>query len=123
MIRYIALAAFLAILGLASFAQAEECSTVKAGIAREIGRLKSDRGEKSYCVYARAGQTMKVTVRPISRDLVTQGHVISPNHQVDGGPGGVIFDQKLSEEGRYEIRVGQRYEKKSGEFELSIELK
>jgi hypothetical protein len=123
MIRYIALAAFLAILGLAGLAQAEECLTVKAGIAREIGRLKSDGGEKSYCVYARAGQTMKVTVRPISRDLVTQGHVMSPNHQVDGGPGGVIFDQKLSEEGRYEIRVGQRYEKKSGEFELSIELK
>jgi len=123
MIRCIALAIFLAILGLDGLAQAEECLIVKAGIGREIGRLRSDGGEKSYCVYARAGQTMKVTVRPISRDLVTQGYVISPNHQVDGGPGGVIFDQKLSEQGRYEIRVGQRYEKKSGEFELSIELK
>ena len=98
--------------------------TVKAGIAREIGRLKSDGGEKSYCVYARAGQTMKVTVKPMARDMVTQGHVMSPiSHQIDGGPGGVIFDHKLSEDGRYEIRVGQRYEKKSGEFELSIELK
>ena len=123
MIRCIPLAAFLAALGLANAVQAEECLTVKAGIAREIGQLKSDGREKSYCVYARAGQTMKVTVRPISRDLVTQVHVIFPNHQVDGGPGGVIFHQKLSEEGRYEIRVGQRYEKESGEFELSIELK
>src|SRR5215510_9749451 len=119
MIRSIPLAVFLAVLSLAGVVQAEECLTVKAGIAREIGRLKSDGEEKSYCVYARAGQTMKVTVRPISRDLVTQGHVISPNHQVDGGSGGVIFDQRLSEDGRYEIRVGQRYEKKSGEFELS----
>ena len=124
MIRYIALAAFLAILGLASFAQAEECLTVKAGIAREIGQLTPDEGEKSYCVYARAGQTMKVTVKPVARGLVTQGHVVSPvSHQLDGGPGGVIFDHKLSEDGRYEIRIGQRFERKSGQFELSIELR
>jgi len=124
MIRCIPLAAFSAALGLANVVQAEECLTVKAGIAREIGRLKSDGLEKSYCVYARAGQTMKVTVKPLAPDIVTRGNVISPlSHQNDGGPGGVIFDQKLSEEGRYEIRVGQRYEKKSGEFELSIELK
>ena len=124
MIRCIPLAAFSAALGLANVVQAKECLTVKAGIAREIGRLKSDGGEKSYCVYARAGQTMKVTVKPLAPDMVTRGNVISPlSHQNDGGPGGVIFDQKLSEEGRYEIRVGQRYEKKSGEFELSIELK
>jgi hypothetical protein len=129
MIRCIASTTCLAVLGLASLdrasmVQAEECLTVKAGIAREIGRLKPDGAEKSYCVYARAGQTMKVTVKPVARDLVTQGHVISPvSHQIDGGPGGVIFDHKLSEGGRYEIRIGQRFEKKSGQFELSIELK
>jgi len=117
-------AVFLAVFGLANVAQAEECLTVKAGIAREIGRLKPDGGEKSYCVYARAGQTMKVTIKPLAPDMVTQGSVMSPlSRQNDGGPGGVIFDHKLSEEGRYEIRVGQRFEKKSGEFELSIELK
>jgi hypothetical protein len=124
MIRCIPLAAFSAALAFANVVQAEECLTVKAGIAREIGRLKSDGREKSYCVYARAGQTMKVTVKPLAPDMVTRGNVISPlSHQNDGGPGGVIFDQKLSEKGRYDIRVGQRYEKKSGEFELSIELK
>jgi len=124
MIRCISLAALLAAWGAADAVHAEECLTVKAGIAREIGRLKSDGHEKSYCVYAHAGQTMKVTVRPLARDMVTRGSVVSPlSHQNDGGPGGVIFDQKLSEEGRYEIRIGQRYEKKSGEFELSIELK
>src|SRR5260370_21645220 len=123
MSRCLLLAAFLAVLGLASVVQAEECLTAKAGIAREIGRMKSDGGEKAYCVYARAGQTMKVTVKPLAPDLVTQGSVMSPiTHQNDGGPGGVIFDQKLSEEGRYEIRVGQRHEKKSGKFELTIEL-
>jgi hypothetical protein len=124
MIWRISLTAIVAALSLADLVQAEECLAVKAGIAREIGQLKSDGEEKAYCVYARAGQTMKVTVKPMARDLVTQGHVTSPiSHQVDGGPGGVIFDHKLSEEGRYEIRIGQRFEKKSGEFELSIELK
>jgi hypothetical protein len=120
----IPLTALLATLSLADVVQALECVTVEAGIAREIGQLTSDGAEKSYCVYARAGQTMKVIVKPVAHDLVTQGHVVSPvSHQVDGGPGGVIFDHKLSEDGRYEIRVGQRFEKKSGEFELSIELK
>jgi hypothetical protein len=120
----IPLTALLATLSLAHAVQAEDCLTVKAGTAREIGQLKPDGGEKSYCVYARAGQTMKVTVKPVARDLVTEGHVVSPvSRQVDGGPGGVIFDHKLSEDGRYEIRVGQRFEKKSGRFELSIELK
>ena len=120
----IPLTALLATLSFADVVQAQECLTVKAGIAREIGQLASDGGEKSYCVYARAGQTMKVTVKPVAHDLVTQGQVVSPvSHQVDGGPGGVIFDDKLSEDGRYEIRVGQRFEKKSGQFELSIELK
>jgi hypothetical protein len=124
MVWCIPLTALLATLSLANAVQAEECLTVKAGIAREIGQLKPDGGEKSYCVYARAGQTMKVTVKPVARDLVTQGHVVSPvSRQVDGGPGGVIFDHKLSEDGRYEIRVGQRFEKKSGQFELSIELR
>jgi len=116
--------ALLATLSLADLVQAEECLTVKAGIAREIGQLRPDGGEKSYCIYARAGQTMKVTVKSVARDLVTQGHVVSPvSHQVDGGPGGIVFDHKLSEDGRYEIRVGQRFERKSGKFELSIELK
>ena len=124
MSRCIPLTVFLATFSLAHVVQAEECLTVKAGIAREIGRLKSDGGEKSYCVYARAGQTMKVTVKPLAPNMVTQGNVISPlSHQNDGGPGGVIFDQKVSEGGRYEIHVGQRHEKQSGKFELSIELK
>jgi hypothetical protein len=125
MVRWIPLVAFLAtVLGVADAVQAGECLSLKAGMAREIGRLQPDGGEKSYCVYARPGQTMKVTIKPLAPGIVTQGRVIFPlSHQSDGGPGGVIFNQKLSEEGRYEIRVGQRYEKKSGKFELSIELK
>ncbi len=111
------------VLGVPGGAAAAECLTVKGGMAREIGHLRPGGGEKSYCVYARAGQTMKVTVKPLAPDMVTEGHVVSPSRQEDGGPGGVIFDQKLSEEGRYEIYVGPRFEKKPGAFELSVELK
>jgi hypothetical protein len=39
MCRWIAVVAFSAALILANAAQAEKCLTVKAGIAREIGRL------------------------------------------------------------------------------------
>src|SRR5262249_51864608 len=124
MSRWIAVVVFSAALSFPNVARAEKCLTVKAGTAREIGRLRSDGREKSYCVYARAGQKMKVTVKPLAPDLVTRGYITSPvSDQNDGGPGGVIFNQRLSEEGRYEIHVGQRYEKKTGEFVLSIELK
>ena len=112
-----------AIVGFSSGAQADACLTVKKGAAREIGRFKSGPGEKSYCIYARAGQTMKVTITPLTPDMPTLGHIVFPSRQEDGGPGGVVFDDKLSEEGRYEIYVGRRFEKKAGAFELSVELK
>ena len=112
-----------AIVGFSSGAQADACLTVKKGAAREIGRFKSGPGEKAYCIYARAGQTMKVTITPLTPDMPTLGHIVFPSRQEDGGPGGVVFDDKLSEEGRYEIYVGRRFEKKAGAFELSVELK
>src|SRR5260370_16804847 len=92
MIGCISLTALLATLSLANAVQAQECLTVKAGIAREIGQLTSDGGEKSYCVYALAGQTMKVTFKPVAHNLVTHAHLLSPfTHQVFTVPVGVIF--------------------------------
>jgi hypothetical protein len=115
--------ALLLLLAFAHVAAADECLRVKDGAAREIGRFKSGPGEKSYCVYAHAGQTMKVTVTPLTPDMPTLGHIVFPSRQEDGGPGGVVFDDKLPEEGRYEIHVGRRFEKKAGAFELSVELR
>jgi hypothetical protein len=113
----------LLILTFANMACASECLTVKDGAAHEIGRFKSGPGEISYCVYARAGQTMKVTITPLTPDMVTLGHIVFPSRQQDGGPGGVVFNDKLPEEGRYEIHVGRRFEKKAGAFELLVELR
>ncbi len=115
--------ALLSVLALSNAAYTAECLTVKDGAAREIGRFKSGPGEKSYCVYARAGQTMKVTITPLTPDMPTLGHIVFPSRQEDGGPGGVVFDDTLPEEGRYEIHVGRRFEKKPGAFELSVELR
>jgi hypothetical protein len=122
-LRFAAPFALLLLLAVARAAVADECLTVRHGAAREIGHFKSGPGEKSYCVYARAGQTMKVTIRPLTPDMPTLGHIVFPSRQEDGGPGGVVFDDKLSEEGKYEIHVGRRFEKKAGAFELSVELR
>ena len=117
-------AVFSAALALGNAARAKECLDVNAGIARGHGQLAPDGVEKSYCVYAHAGQTMRVTIKPLTPDLVTKGIIIFPqSHQADGGPGGVVFNGKLPEDGRYEIRVGQRFESRVGEFEMVIELK
>jgi hypothetical protein len=76
----------LAVFGFPETARGGECLAVTAGIAREIGQLTPDGREKSYCVYARAGQTMKVTLTPLAPDLATSGSVISPvSRQNDSG--------------------------------------
>jgi|ERR1700751_2779326 hypothetical protein len=122
--RWSCAAVFSAALALGNVARAKECLDVNAGIALALGELAPDGIEKSYCIYAHAGQTMQVTIKPLTPDLVTKGIIIYPqSHQADGGPGGVIFNGKLPEDGRYEIRVGQRFEPRSGEFEMMIELK
>jgi hypothetical protein len=121
--QWIYVATLTVAFGCRSFVGAAECLDVKGGGAREYGRLPSDGSEKSYCIYAHAGQKMRVTIKPLTPNLVTKGIIIFPlSHHVEGGPGGVVFNGTLQEDGRYEIRVGQRYEAKSGEFEMVIEL-
>ncbi len=123
MIRIVAALSAALLFAPAFVRAADECLTVREGTAREIGRFSPHDREKAYCVHARAGQSMKVTITPLSADMATQGHIVSPSGQEDGGPGGVIFNDRLTEEGRYQIIVGQRLEKMPGAFELSIELR
>jgi hypothetical protein len=122
MIRIVAAVSTVLLFAPGFVGAADECLTVREGTAREIGRFSPHDREKAYCVHGRAGQAMKVTITPLSSDMATQGHIVSPSGQQDGGPGGVIFDDKLTEEGRYEIIVG-RLEKTPGAFELSVELR
>jgi hypothetical protein len=79
---------------------------------------------RSYCVSASRGQLMRVTIVPRTPDLHTQGNVRFPNGDLaPGAPGGVILDEQVTQSGEYHIRVGQRFnEKKTGEFEVIVEL-
>jgi hypothetical protein len=91
---------------------------------RLIGEFTAESPEKLYCVFARRGQRMRVTVVPQTPDLNTQGNVRYPRTDLQpGGPGGVILNEQLPDDGIYRNRIAQRFgEKKPGRFELIIEL-
>jgi hypothetical protein len=106
--------------------QSVQCVDLSRG-----GRAVHFRGEfarnayvRSYCVSAGRGQRMRVTIVPRTPELHTQGNVRFPNGDLaPGAPGGVILDEQVTQSGEYHIRVGQRFnEKKTGEFEVIVEL-
>src|SRR5262245_6355577 len=105
--------------------ETEDCERVSLvqGTVRLIGTLTVERPEGFYCVFGQRGQHMKITIKPQTPDLNTVGNVRFPLGDLEpGGPGGVIFDEQLPDDGLYRIRVAQRFEKKPGQFELTIEL-
>ena len=50
---------------------------------------------------------MVVNIIPVTRDLTMAGTVASPSGQGDGGPGGIIMNADLTENGDYRIEVSQ----------------
>jgi hypothetical protein len=107
-----------------SVVRGEECLELKGGIARVHGFLSPAGEEKCYCLVAHAGQNMRVTIDPLDPDLVTKGTVIFPeHHEEEGGPGGVIFNDTLPQDGKYRICIGRRFEQKLGNFVLNVEIK
>jgi hypothetical protein len=89
------------------------------------GRFVRGKPEMSYCLYGRAGQQLRITIKP-SGNLNTEGQLRFPGtpSQPDwapGNPGGVVFDEALPWTGEYRLVVGQRYnEKKIGKFSIEI---
>ena len=73
-----------------------------ARVARVTGHLKGVGDEAVFVLRAGAGQHMRVE---ISGRGATRGVVIFPSGKQDGGPGGVVFDDKIDETGDYRIRV------------------
>lgn len=92
---------------------------------RIVGEFTPGHFERFYCVEAHGGQRMRVTVVPQIPDLHTQGNVRYPHGDLEpGAPGGVVLDERLTQDGVYRIRVGQRFnERKAGRFELIVELR
>jgi hypothetical protein len=89
------------------------------------GRFVRGKLKVSYCLYGRAGQQVRITIKPLG-NLNTEGQlrfVGSPSQPdwAPGNPGGVVVDEALPWAGEYRLSVGQRYnEKKIGRFSIEI---
>jgi hypothetical protein len=89
------------------------------------GRFVRGKPKMSYCLYGRAGQRVRIAIKPLG-NLNTEGQlrfVGTPAQTgwAPGSPGGVVFDEALPWEGEYRLAVGQRYnEKKIGRFSIKI---
>src|SRR5690242_9503568 len=85
-------------------AEAQRIRFPKGKTSVEVsGRFTRQTTERSFVLWARKGQHMKVEIKPLSPTLITAGTVDSPSGTSDGGPGGVIFDGDLTETGDYKI--------------------
>ena len=73
-----------------------------ATVARAAGYLRGMRDEAWFVLRAKAGQLMRVEIRGRGP---TRGILIWPSGKQDGGPGGVIFNGEIDEDGDYKIRV------------------
>ncbi len=71
------------------------------------GRFTRNQPQVCYLLSARAGQHMTLNIVAVTPQLSTAGQVTSPSGEQDGGPGGVIFDEDLTETGDYRICVNQ----------------
>jgi len=60
-----------------------------------------------YVIKANKGDHVVANVIPVTRGLTMAGTVTSPSGQGDGGPGGIIFNADLTENGDYRIEVEQ----------------
>ena len=95
----------------------------KKGATKTVvtGRLKGINDEVVFVLRARAGQHMRVNIKGKG---ATRGVVIFPSGQQDGGPGGLIFDGEITENGDYRIRVTESSmaEAWRGTFTLKVEI-
>jgi hypothetical protein len=87
------------------------------------GRFPKDGKDQLYVLNARAGQHLRIAIRPADSQLITAGQIKSPSGKYDGGPGGVIFDADLTETGSYQIRISERQNKMAGKFYMEVELR
>ncbi len=73
-----------------------------ATVARARGYMRHIHDELWFVLRASAGQHMRVEVNGQGS---TRGVVVFPSGKQDGGPGGLIFNDVIDEDGDYKIRV------------------
>lgn len=86
------------------------------------GYLRGGRDEEYFVLRAKAGQHMRVE---IVGDGAMVGVVYAPSGKQEGQPGGVVFDDDLTETGDYRIRVSEHLmaEAWRGYFTLKVEVR
>jgi hypothetical protein len=91
-------------------------------VAYVKGTLRHIHDEANFVLRARAGQHMRIT---ITGEGPTRGVVTFPSGQQDGGPGGLVFDDRLPKTGDYRIRVTESSmgEEWQGRFFLEVSIR
>ncbi len=86
------------------------------------GNLRHIHDAAYFVLRARAGQHMRIE---ITGKGPTRGVVTFPSGKQDGGPGGIIFDDDLTETGDYRIRVTESSmgEEWKGSFSLKVSIR
>jgi len=93
----------------------------RATVARASGYLRGVRDEKWFVLRAQANQQMRVEIKGRGP---TRGVLYFPSGKQDGGPGGIIFDGVIDENGDYRIRVTESSMANSwhGRFTVTVEI-
>lgn len=97
--------------------------TTGAISAQVHGRFTPANERVHYVIKARKGNHMVVNIIPVTRGLTMAGTVTFPSGQGDGGPGGIVMNSDLEENGDYTIEVNQHTmgsNYKSGSFILEV---
>lgn len=97
--------------------------TVGAISTQVQGRFTPANERVRYVIKARKSDHMVLNIIPVTRGLTMAGTVQFPSGQGDGGPGGIIVNSDLTEDGDYIIEVNQHTmgsSYKSGSFILEV---
>lgn len=94
--------ALVAIAGSVSSAQTRVNFARGATTATVRGYLRGIKDHADFMLRLKAGQHIRIEIRGRGP---TRGVLIFPSGKQDGGPGGVIFDDKIDETGDFQIRV------------------
>jgi len=87
-------------------------------------RFTRGKAQINYCFYARAGQHVRINLKP-SGPLNLEANVrfagVPTSDWAPGNPGGVVLDEALPWTGKYSLVIGQRFgERRRGPFEVEI---
>ena len=91
--------------------------------AHVTGQFTPKNERVRFVIKARAGDHMIVNIIPVTRTLTMAGTVKTPSGEGDGGPGGIIMNADLTDNGDYTIEVFQHTmgsNLSSGSFVLEV---